>query len=80
MPAPRKRTQPTKPRAPSKKKVISQPKVEVPLSLTKTGGVGKRTGRSVSNVTGAPRRGRQDPSRGPVLPFTHARVVEEKSV
>ena len=28
VPAPRKRTQPTKPRAPAKKKVISQPKVE----------------------------------------------------
>ena len=45
--------------------------------------MGKKTGRSVSDVTRTPRRERlkfHKYSKGPVLPSTHARVVEEKSV
>ena len=42
--------------------------------------MGKRTGRSVSYVTRTLRRGRLKYSKGPALPFTHTRVVEEKSV
>ena len=45
--------------------------------------MGKRTGRSVSDVTRTPRQERlkfHKYSKGPVLPFTHARVVEEESV
>ena len=45
--------------------------------------MGKRTGRSVSDVTRTPRRELlkfHKYSKGPVLPFTHARVVEKKSV
>ena len=59
VPAPRKRTQPTKPHAPSKKKVISQPKVEEAPPI-------------INEDT--------DLSCGPFLPFTHTRVIEEKSV
>ena len=83
VPAPRKRTQPTKPRAPKKTKVISQTKIEEapPIIHEETTVWEKelddlfRTLRDPQDETVSHKN-----SKGPALPFTHARVVEEKSV
>ena len=76
VPAPRKRTQPTKPRAPKKTKVISQTKIEEapPIIHEETTVWEKELDDLFWTL-----RERLKYSKGPALPSTHARVVEEKS-
>ena len=77
VPVPRKRTQPTKPRAPKKTKVISQTKIEeAPPIINEETTVWEK---ELDDLFWTLRE-RLKYSKGPALPSTHARVVEEKSV